>query len=80
MTNVERHILRMRYVAAHPDVALASVFVCDHCERAYVLRYQEGASKEHCSSHACHLAHDAEIAQRNRINSRIRMRLIRGVG
>jgi Mn-dependent DtxR family transcriptional regulator len=45
-----------------------------------VLRFQDGASREHCSDEACRLAHGVSAALRNRINSKFRMRLIRAMG
>lgn len=80
MIEVQHQVIRMRFLQSHPHISLKKIYVCEQCGRAYVLRFQDGASREHCAEEVCRLAHGATAALRNRINSKIRMRLLRAMG
>jgi hypothetical protein len=80
MIEVTQHVIKLRFLQSHPHISLKKIYVCEQCGKAYVLRFQDGASREHCSDEACRLSHGVSAALRNRINSKIRMRLIRAMG
>lgn len=80
MVEIQHHVLKLRYLQSHHDVRLTSIFICEYCGKVYRLRFQDGASREHCAEEACRNSHGLEAALRNRLNSRIRMRILRAMG
>lgn len=80
MVEVEHHVIRMRFLQSHPSVSLKKIYVCGQCGQAYILRFQDGASREHCAAEPCRLEYQAQIALLNRIKSKVRMRLLRAMG
>ena len=57
-------------------VNLRSILVCPYCENAYVLRFELGAAREHCSAIPCRVEHARNSDERNRQQSRARARVM----